>query len=87
MRCPHCGEPIESRHSFCVICGADLLPLQSQSPTLKARASEAGRRLRSALSQPVRLPRRAGAPSADGDSRKEPAAEADGPDAAAAHPV
>ena len=37
MRCPNCGEPVETRHSFCVVCGADLEPLNSQS--VKQRAA------------------------------------------------
>lgn len=24
MICPNCGEVVESKHSFCVVCGADL---------------------------------------------------------------
>ncbi|MCQ2416464.1 MAG: hypothetical protein MJ071_01475 [Oscillospiraceae bacterium] len=24
MKCPNCGEPIKTRHTFCVICNADL---------------------------------------------------------------
>ena len=31
MRCPNCGEPIETRHSFCVVCGADLQPVLNEA--------------------------------------------------------
>ena len=24
MICPNCGEPVQTRHLFCVVCGADL---------------------------------------------------------------
>lgn len=53
MRCPFCGEPIETRHTFCTVCGADLqrqLPRPSRSP-LKSAAGA----LRSALTKPIEL--------------------------------
>lgn len=56
MRCPHCGEPIQSRHSFCVICGGDLLEYQPVSPlqTAKTAVAQAGQRIQNALQTPVR---------------------------------
>ena len=53
MRCPSCGEPIQSRHTFCVVCGADL-----QDVLLKSRkeaVEEATERLHSVLTKPISL--------------------------------
>lgn len=55
MNCPKCGEPVRTRHSFCVICGADLEEKLSETP-LKAAAEAVGRktkRVRDVLNKPI----------------------------------
>ena len=39
MKCPNCGEPVITRHSFCVICGADLKDVLSESKLQHAAGS------------------------------------------------
>ena len=51
MRCPSCGEPIQSSHTFCVICGTDLervIPRPVQHSLRTAAKS-----LRSLLTMPI----------------------------------
>lgn len=42
MICPNCGEPVRTRHLFCVVCGADLKGI---------RPEKAGERLKRALAK------------------------------------
>lgn len=56
MQCPKCGEPIRSRHSFCVVCGFDLQELLAVNAS-KSSIAEAGRRFRDVLNTPI-TPRR-----------------------------
>lgn len=44
MICPNCGEPVQTRHLFCVVCGADLKDVTSE---------KAGVRLKQALTKPI----------------------------------
>lgn len=45
MNCPHCGEPIETRHTFCVVCGADLMEfLESKKKRAVSASSGSARR-------------------------------------------
>lgn len=53
MRCPSCGEPIRSRHSFCVICGADLQDILSR--TKREAVEEATDKIQSVLTKPLSL--------------------------------
>ncbi len=48
MICPNCGEPVRTRHSFCVVCNADLSGIK---PEPKVRI--AGQKLRDMLTTPV----------------------------------
>ena len=84
MRCPNCGEPVETRHSFCVVCGADLEPLKSQS--VKQREADAGQKLRTVLNQPVRL-RRPETKSDTPEQKSGPPADTELFGGAAEHPV
>ena len=58
MRCPHCGEPLQSKHSFCVICGGDLLNARPENPVRNAVSQ-----IQSVLTAPV-IPHRQAAASA-----------------------
>lgn len=53
MRCPSCGEPIQSRHTFCVVCGADLQDVLSRSK--KEAVGEATEKIHSVLTKPITL--------------------------------
>ena len=44
MICPNCGEPVQTRHLFCVVCGADLKDVTPE---------KAGVRLKQALTKPI----------------------------------
>ena len=44
MICPNCGETVQTRHLFCVVCGADLMGIRPES---------AGARLKKALIKPI----------------------------------
>ncbi len=54
VRCPFCGEPIETRHTFCVVCGSDLQEVLAQTP--QEKLGEAGRKIRTVLTRPIVLP-------------------------------
>ncbi|MBR6107830.1 MAG: hypothetical protein IKQ39_07450 [Oscillospiraceae bacterium] len=48
MICPCCGEPIRSRHSFCVVCHADFTVMKPETTV-----RHAGEKLREVLTTPV----------------------------------
>ena len=50
MKCPSCGEPILSRHTFCVICGADLSEQLSRPASDKRRGAKT--KIQSLLTKP-----------------------------------
>lgn len=55
MICPNCGEPVQSRHLFCVVCGADFK---------KIKPENAGVRLKKALTKPIAVKKAEKAPDA-----------------------
>lgn len=83
MRCPNCGEVIETRHSFCVVCGADLKEVREQA--VHRKVMRAGRKLRSVLNQPVRLPRRPALSAKKEQPEQKNPADTEIPDGAAGH--
>ena len=48
--CPNCGEVVESKHSFCVVCGADLAETRIQE------LDPAKERIRGMFRKPIALP-------------------------------
>ena len=37
MICPNCGEPVRTRHLFCVVCGADLKGIKPEKASVRLR--------------------------------------------------
>ena len=50
---------MQTRHSFCVICGADLKDVPAETPlqTVAAKASAAGKRVQAVLTTPIGVPK------------------------------
>ena len=37
MICPNCGEPVQTRHLFCVVCGADLKDVKPERVSVRLK--------------------------------------------------
>ncbi|HAG13168.1 MAG TPA: hypothetical protein DCG49_04820 [Ruminococcus sp.] len=58
MKCPNCGEPITTRHTFCVICHTDLKDFLENPPPKKTEAIQtACKRVHAVLTKPIGKPR------------------------------
>ena len=53
MKCPTCGEPVNSRHTFCTVCGADLLYAAPEHGSKAEVVSAAGKKVISVLKMPI----------------------------------
>ncbi len=50
MICPNCGEPVQTRHLFCVVCGADLKDVKPEKVSVRLKKALRKPGVRSAAS-------------------------------------
>lgn len=51
MICPNCGEPVQTRHLFCVVCGADLKDVKPEKISVRLKKALRKPGVRSKASQ------------------------------------